>query len=252
MTTMAAPAEGQELSNQVVTLCFFRFARWRDRLWAFVQMGLARRPLSRLEGLGFVKLMGAGTGEGFTPRPDPGAVVILTAWPDLGTAERQVREAPVFRRYRDRAAETWTIHLAPRSVRGAWSGRVPFRAVPGPMEGGVVALTRATLRLRALTGFWGRVPDISWAIGADRNVIFKAGVGEVPWLHQMTFSIWPDASSMAAFARADGPHARAIRAVREGGWFAEELYARFAILKAEGSWGGRDPLAPPAHRHAAE
>ena len=38
---------------QVVTLTFFRMQRWRDRLWAFAQMGLARGPLSRLPGIGW-------------------------------------------------------------------------------------------------------------------------------------------------------------------------------------------------------
>jgi spheroidene monooxygenase len=95
--------------------------------------------------------------------------------------------------------------------------------------------------------FWGRTPDISARIGRDANVLFKAGIGEVPWLHQVTFSVWPDTAAMAAFARADGPHAAAIRAVRSEGWFSEELYARFAVLAHAGTWGGRDPLdASPA------
>ena len=87
--------------------------------------------------------------------------------------------------------------------------------------------------------FWRRVPDISAVIGADPNVSFKIGIGEVPLLHQVTFSIWPDAEAMAAFARHDGPHARAIAAVRSGDWFREELYARFAVIGARGTWEGR-------------
>jgi spheroidene monooxygenase len=91
--------------------------------------------------------------------------------------------------------------------------------------------------------FWDRVPDISARIGADPNVAFKIGIGEVPMLHQVTFSVWPDTASMSAFARGDGPHGRAIRAVREGNWFREELYARFRILGTQGRWNGGDPLS---------
>jgi spheroidene monooxygenase len=105
-----------------------------------------------------------------------------------------------------------------------------------------VALTRATMRMRTFLRFWRRVPDISAVIGQDPNVIFKIGIGEVPLLHQVTFSIWPDAASMANFARGDGPHGRAIRAVRDEGWFREELYARFAIIDHWGSWNGTSPL----------
>jgi spheroidene monooxygenase len=111
-----------------------------------------------------------------------------------------------------------------------------------PTTGPVAALTRATLHPHAALRFWNRVPGISAMIGGNRDVVFKIGIGEVPWLHQVTFSIWPDTGSMARFARDDGPHARAIRAVRDGDWFREELYARFNVLDAEGTWLGRNPL----------
>ena len=47
---------------------------------------------------------------------------------------------------------------------------------------------------------------------------------------------------MTEFARHDGPHAKAISAVRKGLWFKEELYARFAVLDSQGCWMGQDPL----------
>ena len=107
----------------------------------------------------------------------------------------------------------------------------------------MVALTRATLRPRHMPRFWGRVPGISHAIGDNADVAFKIGIGEVPFLHQVTFSIWPDASTLSAFAHADGPHARAVRAVRAEGWFSEELYARFRLLGTQGTWEGGNPLS---------
>ena len=139
------------------------------------------------------------------------------------------------------AVRAWRLRRdRPRGTLRSAAGPDP---APAPTTGPVAALTRATLKPRIAARFWSRVPAISRRIGADPNVIFKIGIGEVPLLHQVTFSVWPDAASMAAFARADGAHAQAIRAVREGRWFAEELYARFRIDGTEGSWGGRDPLA---------
>jgi spheroidene monooxygenase len=237
----------------IVTLSFFRFGRWRDRAWALGQMALARRPLARTDGIGFHKLMGAGTGEGFTPVPDA-AVAILGTWPDIARAKGALAEAPVFRRFGDRAVERFDLHLETLSARGLWSGAAPFapagrepaplgNAPAEPPAGPVAAVTRATVRPRALLKFWARVPGISDRVGADPNVLFKAGVGEVPFLHQVTVSVWPDAAAMHAFARAGGPHAEAIRAVRAGNWFAEELYARFAVRGHAGTWQGRDPLA---------
>ncbi len=206
-------------------------------------MGLARAGLRRTAHIGFWKLCGSGTGEGFTPLPNTTVAAILATWPDTDTARLQVAGSPVFRRYLERSAESWSVFLAPVSARGAWSGRNPFEPVPGATAGPVAVLTRATVRPRATPGFWRRVPDISAVIGADANVLFKIGIGELPLLHQVTFSIWPDLATMTAFARAEGPHARAIQAVRDGGWFREELYARFRVLDAVGTWEGRQPLA---------
>ena len=118
----------------------------------------------------------------------------------------------------------------------------PFVAQTPATAGPVVAITRATMRARMFLRFWRRVPDISAVIGQDPIVIFKIGIDEVSLLHQVTFSIWPDAAAMANFARGDGPHGRAIAAVRAEGWFREELYARFAIVDDWGSWGGRSPI----------
>jgi spheroidene monooxygenase len=207
-------------------------------------MGAARLSFARMPEVRFWKLCGSGTGEGFTPRPNTAVWAILAVWPDEPTARARIESAPVYRRWRDHASEMWTIFLSPLSARGEWSGVQPFAApasAPAP-EGPLAALTRATLRPRALLPFWGRVPDISAVIGQDPNVVFKIGIGEVPWVHQVTFSVWPDAASMAAFARGDGPHGRAIRAVREEGWFREELYARFRVLGDAGTWEGRHPL----------
>lgn len=231
---------------QTVSLTLHRFEGLRARLWAFGQMLLARPGLARTEGIQFWKLLGSGSGEGFTPVPNTAVYAILAAWPDGDRARAQVATGRTFRRYRARAREAWTVFLVPVSARGQWSGRAPF--VPGPAPGEergekfgerpLAALTRASLRPSRLALFWRRVPEISRRIGADPNVIFKIGVGEVPWLRQVTFSIWPDEASMADFARRDGPHARAIRAVRAGDWFAEELYARFRVVGEAGTWGG--------------
>lgn len=209
-------------------------------------MALARRPLRRDGRLRFVKLCGSGTGEGFTLRPNWSVWAILAVWTDEAAARAAMQDNPVWRAWGARATESWTVFLQSVGGRGSWAGVNPFLPDPGtesPKDGPVAALTRATLRPRYALRFWQRVPGISQVIGADPNVIFKIGIGEVPLLHQVTFSIWPDTQSMAAFARADGPHARAIRAVREGGWFAEELYARFRILGSQGLWEGGDPLA---------
>lgn len=227
--------------TQTVSLSFFRFASPAARIWAFTMMGAARFALPKVPDLQFWKLCGSGTGEGFTPVPNTAVYAILCTWPDHETARNRLETASIFERYRNRAAESWTVYLTPTSARGEWAGVAPFFPSADPETGPLAALTRATVKLPRAAKFWRQVPNISRVIGADPNVAFKIGIGEVPLLHQVTFSIWPDSASMANFARKDGPHARAIKAVRDGNWFREELYARFRVIDQSGSWGGKSP-----------
>lgn len=208
-------------------------------------MGAARLSFRAMDDVGFWKLCGSGSGEGFLPIPNTSVWAILATWPDEETARRRTGEAPVYRRWRSKADEAWTVYLQTTSCRGAWSGTEPFDLGGAHNDGPIAALTRATVKPSALTWFWGRVPRIEDMIGSDPNVLFKIGIGEVPWIHQVTFSIWPDVATMNNFARKGGAHADAIRAVRENGWFREELYARFSIVGHEGTWNGRTPLDRP-------
>lgn len=205
-------------------------------------MGAARLPMARLPGLSFWKLCGSGVGEGFSPTAFPHVFAILCVWDDEETAHRQLDTAPIFTRYRARASETWSVFLSPTSSRGSWSGVAPFDVVQDSHAGPLAALTRATVKPSLALRFWRKVPSISTVIGMDQNVAFKIGIGEVPLLQQVTFSIWPNTEVMAEFARRDGPHARAIKAVRDGQWFREELYARFRVTGTRGTWGGISPL----------
>ncbi len=226
--------------TQTVSLSFYRFAGPLARVWALTMMGAARLPMARTPDIGFWKLCGSGIGEGFTPVPNTAVYAILATWPDAKTARQRSSEG-VFARYANRASESWTVFLQTQTARGAWAGQTPFTPSAPQADGPLAALTRATIKPRILTRFWGRVPNISAMIGQDPNVAFKIGIGEVPWLHQVTFSIWPSEQAMAAFART-GPHAAAIRAVRDEGWFREELYARFAVHSDRGTWNGTSPL----------
>jgi spheroidene monooxygenase len=239
---------------QSVSLSLFRFDSIAARLWVLGQMGAARIAFARMPDVGFWKLCGSGTGEGFTPRPNWGVWAILAAWPDADTARNAIANARVYCRWRAMARESWTVYLEPVSSRGKWSGVAPFvpTTSPGSANRPLAVLTRASLKPSKMLRFWHRVPDISTVIGADPNVMFKIGIGELPFLHQVTFSIWPDAASMTKFARGDGPHGRAICAVRDGDWFAEELYARFSVAGSDGQWGGRDPLAHAPSRTAIQ
>ncbi len=70
-------------------------------------------------------------------------------------------------------------------------------------------------------------------------LLLAIGIGEAPVGLQGTFSVWQDNRSLTDFAhRRDRAPRRDRQRTRELGWYAEELFARFAVLDAEGRFGG--------------
>ena len=232
-------------NEQIVAISFFRFEGVFQKLWAFSQMGFARKKLKKIKQISFFKLFGSGIGEGFTPYPNTSVYAILSVWNNLGEAENNIEEREIYENYRTHSIENWTVFLSPISSKGYWDKTNPFKPNKNEFKKKdhmLAALTRATIKPKIMLKFWSRVPAISKVIGNDKNVLFKMGLGEIPWFHQVTFSIWPNAKTMADFARKDGPHAKAIKSVREGNWFSEELYARFEVKKAIGKWCGKSVI----------
>ena len=232
-------------NKQIVAISFFRFEGVFQKLWAFSQMGFARKKLKEIKQISFFKLFGSGIGEGFTPYPNTSVYAILSVWNNLGEAENNIEEREIYENYRTHSIENWTVFLSPISSRGYWDKTNPFKPNKNEFKKKdhmLAALTRATIKPKIMLKFWSKVPAISKVIGNDKNVLFKMGLGEIPWFHQVTFSIWPNAKTMADFARKDGPHAKAIKSVREGNWFSEELYARFEVKKAIGKWCGKSVI----------
>ena len=232
-------------NKQIVVISFFRFEGVFQKLWAFSQMGFARKKLKKIKQISFFKLFGSGTGEGFTPYPNTSVYAILSVWNNLGEAENNIEEREIYENYRTHSIENWTVFLSPISSKGYWDKTNPFKPNKNKFKKKdhiLAALTRATIKPKIMLKFWSKVPAISKVIGNDKNVLFKMGLGEIPWFHQVTFSIWPNAKTMADFARKDGPHAKAIKSVREGNWFSEELYARFEVKKAIGKWCGKSVI----------
>jgi hypothetical protein len=69
------------------------------------------------------------------------------------------------------------------------------------------------------------------------------GIGEAPVGLQGTFSLWESARALRGFAYGGDAHREVVARTATERWYAEELFARFAVEGAEGSVDGRDPLA---------
>ena len=224
-------------TGQTVALTLNRFSP-AGVAWIVPQMQLSKPALARLPGLDFSFLMGTGGGAGFSTRPNLAVWTLLTAWRSGADAVAALDAAP-FRERQRRARETMTVFLAPIASRGQWAGHGFEADGTADADGPVAALTRASVRGRALLPFWRRVPAISDSLVRQSEARLALGMGEVPYLHQVTFSIWDDVAAMRRFA--DGAaHGEAARQVYRNGWFSEELFARFHVIGAIGRWNGRD------------
>jgi hypothetical protein len=68
------------------------------------------------------------------------------------------------------------------------------------------------------------------------------GIGEAPVGLQGTFSVWDDAGALREFAHRSAPHVAVVQRTTQVGWYAEELFARFAVVAVEGTIDGRAVL----------
>ncbi|MBA2530232.1 MAG: monooxygenase [Euzebyales bacterium] len=213
---------------------------------ALLRMGLDRVPLSSTPGLRFSKLLGTGSGRTFTLRDaDPRRWGLFAVWDHAGALDAFEAVSPVPRAWAGIADERWRAELAGVRSRGRWAGRDPLASAlwtDAPADASVAVLTRARIRSWHSLAFWRAVPPVSADLRRQPGLRYAIGIGEAPLGLQATFSVWRSNADLTAYAYARPQHREVIRRTRDEGWYAEELFSRFAVLATEGSVDGVDPL----------
>ncbi len=205
--------------------------------WAFSRMALDRITLWRMEGVSFWKLLGTGKGETFTPRDGD-----ATRWGLLVVIDDNkidsLNQSKLLNRWRQKSSSEFSAELQPISVTGKWSGATPFsnlsKADP-KWEGPVVAITRARIKWRKNFLFWRSVPPVTNSLHNSPGLKAAIGIGEAPIGLQGTFSLWESGEAVRNFAYRGEAHKAVIAATHREKWYAEELFGRFAVTKAEGN-----------------
>ena len=211
---------------------------------ALARMARDRGRVRHTPGLRFAKLLGTGDGRTFTARDaDPLRWGLLATCADACARRRFERDSPVARGWQRLAVERFRIDLRPTASRGTWSRRPPFGA-PEPARGSgpVAAITRARLRPSRAAVFWRAVPPVSADLHTHPGLRAAVGIGEAPVGLQGTFSLWEEADALRGFAHRSPAHLDVVRRTAELDWYAEELFARFAVVGVEGTLDGRSPL----------
>lgn len=249
----------------VVSLTLNRYGE--RRAWeGFTRMGRDHLHLRGVPGLRFYRLLGTGRGADLTLGADWRRWARFGVWSSRSAFQR-FEESRWRGREHERTAESYTLLLRPTRWHGRWGGAEPFGPASGPAPlrppqgipeaaGPLAVLTRASVRPAQLAAFWRAVPASQAGLRGQPGLLASLGLGEAPLLHQVTFSVWRSPADLRAFAYHSAGHREAIARTRREGWYREELFARFAVLAAGGSWDGEDPLRealvplpdPPAPR----
>jgi hypothetical protein len=180
---------------------------------------------------GFTKLLGTGRDLRFGP-----SSMDLTRWALLTVASTAGSG-------RTAASDGWNrgdghcrLDLRPVSSRGRWSGQQPFVPDKSPQNpaGMVLALTRARLRPSRAPRFWRAIGPPADALAQATGLLAAFGIGEAPLGWQGTVSLWRRWSDLVEFAYRHPAHRRVIEATPAQRWYAEELFARFAVMRISG------------------
>lgn len=231
--------------DQITTFTIFRLSGWTNKLYALKSMAKFVPSCKGVEGLEFVKLMGSGGGDGFSVLPNLEQYVLMCVWKNEKSAQSFFSDSPIYREYLDHTTAHQTIFLRTTMAHGLWGGQNPFTSDPSVyQEDKVVAvLTRVTIRWKDMIRFWRDVPPVSKSLQDNSQPpLFAAGVGELPFRYQATFSIWENSTSMKEFAYKTKFHADMVSKTKKVGWYCEELFARFLPYKSEGDLLVRIPF----------
>lgn len=219
---------------QVCTYSEYGFVNGGSAFKAFRNMGMPGKVIGRPKGMILGKMMGTGSGNGFSIVPNFRRYAIFILWETETDAKAFFDTSKTIQWYREKCTDYLHTYLIAAQVHGRWNGKNPFNCYKPHSENTLVAvLTRATIKPHFLPEFWMNVPDVSSFMANHKSALYRIGVGEYPLFMQATFSIWTDAESLRAAAYGDTDHGKVVKKNRERGWYAEEMFTRFSIFKTE-------------------
>lgn len=181
----------------------------------------------------FIKLLGTGKGESFTPKDADQfrwGILITIDQSQLSLLENSL----VIKIWQKISSNEYRVILKPISSHGAWSGKEPFNIEKFEWHGKIAAVTRARIVWRKNLQFWRAVPPVTASLHSSPGLINAIGIGEAPIGLQGTFSLWESAAALRDFAYKGDAHIKAIAATQTNKWYAEELFARFAVIQEQG------------------
>jgi len=221
------------MTNSDVTVIYFWKIKPSKVGFALLRMALDRGALRRIKGVHFAKMLGTGKGETFTPRDADanrwGALIVI----DSANLEK-LDESKLINSWRANSISEVRYLLDPISSHGLWAKVNPFAYASTQTDGEVIAITRARIKWFQNFRFWRAVPPVTQSLHSSPGLINTIGIGEAPIGLQGTFSHWRTGADLRNFAYKGAAHQVVIAATERHQWYAEELFARFAVRDIRG------------------
>jgi hypothetical protein len=210
---------------------------------AAVHRRTAAGVLGATTGVCFSQAMLTTVGPGGVTFPlfSPSRSALLAVWDGEANLDRHLACGSLGR-WRDAARESLLIRLRVTRSKGSWDGHAVFtpRKGGGCDPGPVAVLTRVAVRWGSAPELYGwALPRIARQLEQNEAALLSVGMTERPVRIGATFSLWRSLAEMQRFGYHHPPHGAFQRRARERRWFDEELFVRFAVLGADGSWRGR-------------
>ena len=218
----------------MITVIYFWQIKHVNIPFALFRMAIDRTLLRRTKGVSFAKMLGCGKGETFTPTDaDPTRWGCLVVIPENQLSE--LDGSRTIRVWRNKSVSEFRVVLDPIASTGMWSKQKPFEpSAPANFQGQVVAITRARIKASQTMRFFKSVPPVTASLHSSPGLISTIGIGEAPIGLQGTFSLWESMQAIKDFAYKGAAHQKAIAQTNEFDWYAEELFARFAVREIRG------------------
>ena len=221
--------------NTFTTVNFYQIDGVWSRFLAFSLMGISKFRKVKGEGMLIGKLLGTGSGLGFSRNPNWGQYALLGVWTNEKAAIHFFKTNFFHQRFKKIAHKEIVFEMQPFASRGIWDGKNPFPEIPTQVvsEGKVAILTCAKFKLKHIPSFWKHVEPVNKSLEKAKGRLFSAGMGEWYFSRPITFSVWENIEQAKTFAYAQGFHSDVIKQARADGWFKEDLFVRFTIQKLE-------------------
>jgi hypothetical protein len=220
----------------MIVLVYFWKIKLHSLPFAILHMALDRLALGNNKKITFFKSLGTGRGETFTPSDADAkrwGLLVVIPKSEIDSFD----SSPLISSWRKISILEYRAILQPISSHGEWSKQQPFNADHNPeWSGPVAALTRARIKWSMNSKFWRAVPPVTVSLKAAPGLMSAIGIGEAPIGLQGTFSRWESGALLREFAYKGPAHVKAIKATKDLDWYAEELFARFAILEEQGEF----------------